>query len=163
MIYCPHLIPRVRKGTEGRWCPYAHKKQGYTLNMLKLLPLILLSLISLSGCGGDANNAETVKSEFMLSQEDQSILKFCAIVDEAYTASIRDGMSYETRDIFSKAYDVIHEEFPHPWSSSRYRDYDTVMAHHSWNYGPYANINDVIDILDWCEPTKDLIMEKIPK
>jgi hypothetical protein len=38
MIYCPHLIPRVRKGTGGRWCPYAHKKGAYALAMAVICP-----------------------------------------------------------------------------------------------------------------------------
>jgi hypothetical protein len=68
-------------------------------------------------------------------------------------------MSYETRDIFGEAYDVIHELLG-TYSSSRYRDYDSIMADHSFAYGPFSDINDVVAIQAWCSDTRTLLDEK---
>jgi hypothetical protein len=131
--------------------------------MRNLLPVILLSLIFSSGCSSSNDNSEIseTKSELVaLSKEEESQLKFCNLVEKAYKSYENSGMSYETRDIFGEAYDVIHEEFPRPWNSSRYLDYNNVMAEHSYAYGPLSNINDVLGILNWCKETITLLEEK---
>jgi len=131
--------------------------------MRKFIPVILFSFIPLTGCSSSSDNAEmseTASPAVLLSIEEKSQLKFCDLVEKAYESYENSGMSYETRDIFGEAYDVIHEEFPRPWTSSRYLDYNNVMADHSYAYGPYSNINDVIGILNWCEDTKTLLEEK---
>jgi|688.fasta_scaffold1136367_1 hypothetical protein len=130
--------------------------------MRKLFPVILLSLIFSSGCSSSNNNSEIseTKSELVtLSIEEESQLQFCNLVEKAYKSYENSGMSYETRDIFGEAYDVIHELLGTSYSS-RYSDYNFVMADHSYAYGPNSNINDVVEILGWCEDTKTLLEEK---
>jgi hypothetical protein len=130
--------------------------------MTKFLPVIIFSLISLSGCANNSNNSESPESAspaVMLSTEERSQLQFCGLVESAYQSYENYGMSYETRDIFGEAYDVIHELLG-TFYSSRYSDYDSVMADHSFAYGPLSNIKDVVDILVWCEDTKALLDEK---
>lgn len=130
--------------------------------MHKFLPVIILSLISLTGCSSSSDNAEmseTASPAVLLSTEEKSQLQFCDLVETAYESYENSGMSYETRDIFGEAYDVIHKLLG-TFYSSRYSDYNFVMSDHSFAFGPSANINDVVEILGWCEDTKTLLEEK---
>lgn len=133
--------------------------------MHKLFPVILLSLIPLAGCsnGGAIDElSKTASPPVLLSTEEKSQLQFCDLVEKAYESYENSGMSYETRDIFGEAYDVIHELLGN-FYSSRYSDYNFVMSGHSFAYGPSSNINDVVEILDWCTDTKALLEEKSTK
>ena len=127
--------------------------------MINLLPRILtLALILLLvGCGNApqtenvpvSESSETTEENY-LSAEEESQLKFCKLVVEAYASYETNGMSYETRDVFGKAYDVVHEELLPVYGGSRYFDYDGIMADHSFAYVS-PKMEQVKEIISWCE------------
>ena len=121
--------------------------------MSKLFPIVLFSLVFSSGCSSASNNAEISEittAVSTLTQEEESQLEFCHLVYEAWKSYDKFGMSYETRDRFGKAYDVIHEMVG-TYDSTRYRDYNDVMADHSYAYGPFSDFDEVYAINRWCE------------
>ncbi len=137
-------------------------KKMYPSVMRRIFPILVLSLIPLSGCSESGKSVELSESStpvISLTKEEKSQLKFCNLVDKAYKSYETSGMSYETRDIFGEAYDVIHELLG-SYSSSRYSDYDSIMADHSFAYGPFSDINDVVAIQAWCSNTRTLLDEK---
>ena len=121
---------------------------------MKLAILGLSSVLLLSGCAGGNSeiSAPEVKSTVVsLSGEEKSQLRYCTSFNKAYGSLKNNGMTYETRDLFGDAYDIVHEQLLGIYESSRYLDYDRVMAAHSFAWVSGSDVASLDGIATWCE------------
>ncbi len=120
---------------------------------MKLGVLGIVGLLLLTGCAsGDSEvSAPEVKSTIVpLSGEEKSQLRYCKSFDKAYGSLKSNGMTYETRDLFGDAYDIVHEQLLGVYESSRYFDYDGVMADHSFAWVSGSDVASLDGIATWC-------------
>ena len=126
---------------------------------MKSLSIASLALVlALSGCSNGTNgviSSEVENKTTKLYGEERLQMKYCKAFEKANESLKADGMTYETRDLFSVAYDIVHEELYAYWNS-RYRDYDRVMADHSWSWseGDGVDTSSLDGIMSWCSEIK---------
>jgi hypothetical protein len=121
---------------------------------MKLAILGLSGVLLLSGCanGNSEISAPEMKSIVVpLSGEEKSQLRYCKSFDNAYESLKSVGMTYETRDLFGDAYDIVHEQLLGIYESSRYFDYDGVMARHSFAWASGSDLASLDGIATWCK------------
>lgn len=129
--------------------PYGHKRR-----IVRKVIVLMSALFLLTGCatGGSEISAPEVKSTLVpLSGEEASQLRYCKSFDKAYGSLKSNGMTYETRDLFGDAYDIVHEQLLGIYQSSRYLDYNYVMSAHSFAWVSGSDVESLDGIATWCE------------
>ena len=119
--------------------------------------ITIMALLLLSACSNSnipPQQQATTEIQDTRSPEQKSQDKFCNFVEKGIASYKSEGMSYTTRDIYGKAYDVVHEELLGVYGGSRYSDYNDVMSSLSFAFQDENwNAKDIAaaaDILNWC-------------
>lgn len=121
---------------------------------MKKVIILISALFLLTGCASDHSeiSAPEVKSTVVpLTGEEKSQLRYCKSFDKAYGSLKSNGMTYETRDLFGDAYDIVHEQLLGIYQGSRYLDYNYVMSAHSFAWVSGSDVESLDGIATWCE------------